>query len=101
MVPTHMRIDIPWRREPTRDQWLAWVASRLAWTLDAFDFTIFLLLLIALATEFHYSTAPQDLSSNPTLTDPLCRLGGQRAQKNQGKEVETWGNVRLATVVQQ
>jgi hypothetical protein len=40
MVPTHVKAEIPWWREPTRDQWLAWVAGRLGWTLDAFDFTI-------------------------------------------------------------
>jgi len=43
---------IPWWREPTRDQWLAWIAGWLGWTLDAFDFTIFLLLLVPIAQEF-------------------------------------------------
>jgi SHS family lactate transporter-like MFS transporter len=42
----------PWWREPTRDQWLAWIAGWLGWTLDAFDFTIFLLLLVPIAQEF-------------------------------------------------
>jgi SHS family lactate transporter-like MFS transporter len=32
---------IPWWKEPTKDQWLAWVAAWLGWMLDAFDFTIF------------------------------------------------------------
>jgi SHS family lactate transporter-like MFS transporter len=31
---------VPWWKEPTRDQWLAWFAAWLGWTLDAFDFTI-------------------------------------------------------------
>jgi hypothetical protein len=35
---------VPWRREPTRDQWYAFIAAWLGWTLDAFDFTVFLLL---------------------------------------------------------
>jgi MFS transporter, SHS family, lactate transporter len=52
MVPTHVKIDMPWWREPTRDQWLAWVAGWLGWALDAFGFTIFLLLLIPITTEF-------------------------------------------------
>ena len=34
---------VAWWQEPTKDQWLAWVAAWLGWTLDAFDFTIFLL----------------------------------------------------------
>ena len=53
MVQTHVKTEIPWWREPTRDQWFAWVAGWLGWTLDAFDFTIFLLLLIPITTEFH------------------------------------------------
>jgi len=43
---------IPWWKEPTRDQWLAWVAAWLGWTLDAFDFTIFLLIMVPIAQSF-------------------------------------------------
>jgi MFS transporter, SHS family, lactate transporter len=43
---------IPWWREPTKDQWLAWVAAWLGWTLDAFDFTIFLLIMLPIAKTF-------------------------------------------------
>src|SRR5690242_16899372 len=42
----------PWWREPTKDQWLAYVAAWLGWTLDAFDFTIFLLIMVPIANEF-------------------------------------------------
>jgi SHS family lactate transporter-like MFS transporter len=38
--------------EPTKDQWLAWLAAWLGWTLDAFDFTIFLLLMVPIAETF-------------------------------------------------
>ena len=34
---------LPWWKEPTKDQWYAYVAAWLGWTLDAFDFTVFLL----------------------------------------------------------
>ena len=44
---------IPWWREPTRDQWYAWVAAWLGWTLDAFDFTIFLLIMAPIANTFN------------------------------------------------
>jgi MFS transporter, SHS family, lactate transporter len=44
--------QIPWWREPTREQWKAWVAAWLGWTLDAFDFTIFLLIMVPIAKEF-------------------------------------------------
>ena len=45
-------IPIPWWKEPTKDQWLAWVAAWLGWTLDAFDFTIFLLLMVPISKDF-------------------------------------------------
>src|SRR5882672_2387735 len=44
---------VPWWKEPTKDQWLAWVAAWLGWTLDAFDFTIFLLIMLPISQEFH------------------------------------------------
>src|SRR5262244_2098260 len=43
---------IPWWREPTKDQWYAWWAAWLGWTLDAFDFTVFLLIMVPIAKEF-------------------------------------------------
>jgi len=43
---------MPWWKEPTKDQWLAWIAAWLGWTLDAFDFTIFLLIMVPIAKEF-------------------------------------------------
>jgi SHS family lactate transporter-like MFS transporter len=43
---------IPWWKEPTKDQWYAWVASWLGWTLDAFDFTMFLLIMVPISREF-------------------------------------------------
>ena len=48
-------LSIPWWKEPTKDQWLAWIAAWLGWMLDAFDFTIFLLLMAAIAEEFRVS----------------------------------------------
>lgn len=43
---------VPWWREPTKDQWYAYVAAWLGWTLDAFDFTIFLLIMVPISQEF-------------------------------------------------
>ena len=45
--------SIPWWKEPTKDQWLAWWAAWLGWTLDAFDFTVFLLIMVPIAKEFN------------------------------------------------
>jgi SHS family lactate transporter-like MFS transporter len=44
--------QIAWWREPTKDQWLAWIAAWLGWTLDSFDFTIFLLIIKPIADYF-------------------------------------------------
>jgi MFS transporter, SHS family, lactate transporter len=43
---------MPWWKEPTKDQWLAWIAAWLGWTLDAFDFTVFLLIMVPISQEF-------------------------------------------------
>jgi MFS transporter, SHS family, lactate transporter len=43
---------VPWWKEPTREQWYAWVAAWLGWTLDAFDFTVFLLIMVPISQEF-------------------------------------------------
>ena len=47
--------QVPWWKEPTKDQWVAWIAAWLGWTLDAFDFTIFLLIMVPIAESFHVS----------------------------------------------
>ena len=48
-------VSIAWWREPTREQWLAWIAAWLGWMLDEFDFTIFFLLIVRISGEFHVS----------------------------------------------
>jgi MFS transporter, SHS family, lactate transporter len=50
---TGVASSIPWWKEPTKDQWIAWWAAWLGWTLDAFDFTIFLLIMVPIAQEFN------------------------------------------------
>src|SRR5258708_20243976 len=42
-----------WWREPTKDQWYAYLAAWAGWTLDAFDFTAFLLIIAPIAKEFN------------------------------------------------
>ena len=49
----------PWWTEPTKDQWMAWIAAWLGWTLDAFDFTIFLLLMVPIANRFAQPSASE------------------------------------------
>src|ERR1700731_1512133 len=45
--------QLAWWKEPTREQWHAWIAAWLGWTLDAFDFTIFLLLMLPISQTFN------------------------------------------------
>jgi hypothetical protein len=56
-APTASDSAVPWWKEPTRDQWMAYLAAWLGWTLDAFDFTIFLLIMVPIADEFHVPLA--------------------------------------------
>src|SRR6476661_6099545 len=44
--------NVPWWKEPTKDQWYAYCAAWMGWTLDAFDFTVFLLIMAPIAQEF-------------------------------------------------
>ena len=44
---------VAWWKEPTREQWHAWTAAWLGWVLDAFDFTIFLLIMAPIAKSFN------------------------------------------------
>ncbi len=44
---------VPWWKEPTREQWHAWIAAWLGWTLDSFDFTIFLLIMLPISQSFN------------------------------------------------
>jgi SHS family lactate transporter-like MFS transporter len=53
-MATDVRVGHPvaWWQEPTKDQWFAYVAAWLGWTLDAFDFTIFLLIMVPISKDF-------------------------------------------------
>jgi MFS transporter, SHS family, lactate transporter len=59
--------ELHWWREPTKDQWLAYVAAWLGWTLDAFDFTVFLLIMVPIAKEFRVPLTEVTLIFTVTL----------------------------------
>jgi hypothetical protein len=44
---------IAWWKEPTKEQWYAYLAAWAGWTLDASDFTAFLLIIAPIAKEFN------------------------------------------------
>jgi SHS family lactate transporter-like MFS transporter len=52
-IAAERAIPVAWWREPTKEQWHAWIAAWLGWTLDAFDFTIFLLIMAPIAKDFN------------------------------------------------
>ncbi len=63
----------PWWKEPTRAQWGAFLAAWSGWVLDAFDFTIFFLVMKHIGEEFGVSAVATNLSVAITL---LARLVG-------------------------
>src|SRR3569832_1839885 len=67
---------VPWWKEPTKDQWYAYCAAWLGWTLDAFDFTVFLLIMAPIAQE--YGVPLIDVTAIFTIT-LIMRLGGATA----------------------
>ena len=69
--------EIAWWREPTGAQWGAFGAAWVAWVLDAFDFTVFLLVMPLLVAEFKVSLTAA--AGSVTLTLLLRLLGGLAA----------------------
>ena len=77
--------ELSWWREPTRAQWLAFAAAWGGWVLDAFDFTIFLLVMPHIAREFGVANLATTGSIALTLTARL--VGGYVA----GSAADRWG----------
>src|SRR5258706_3623983 len=67
--------QVAWWREPTKDQWYAWWAAWLGWTLDAFDFTVFLLIIKPIADEFGVPTTEVAIVFTLTLWMRLVVAG--------------------------
>ncbi len=68
--------NVPWWKEPTKDQWYAYCAAWMGWTLDAFDFTVFLLIMAPIAQEFGVPLIDVTAIFSVTL---VMRLGGATA----------------------
>ncbi len=75
----------PWWREPTRAQWAAFLAAWSGWILDAFDFTIYILAVPAIAKEFGVSYTAA--AGSVTLTLLVRLVGGFVA----GAAADKWG----------
>ncbi len=80
-----MSANVAWWREPTRPQWISFLAAWSGWVLDGFDFTIFLLAMPAIAAEFGVTWVATAGSITLTL---LFRLAGGVAA---GWAADRWG----------
>lgn len=77
--------SLPWWKEPTRGQWASFTAAWVGWVLDAFDFTIYILVMSHIAEEFGVGTAAVAGSLTLTL---LVRLAGGAVA---GWMADRWG----------
>ncbi len=73
MTPT-VSAQQPWWREPTRGQWFTFLAAWLGWVLDAFDFTVYVLVTQEIAREFQVTPTATMWVITSTLV--LRLLGG-------------------------
>lgn len=85
MNPGSAAAPQPWWREPTREQWIAFAAAWVGWILDAFDFTVFLLVMPAIGKEFGVTITATAWSVTLTLLFRL--MGGYLA----GLAADRWG----------
>lgn len=81
MTPVRPR----WWREPTARQWSCFLAAWAGWVLDAFDFTVYLLVAAQMADEFGATLTAVNGVVAATL---LCRLLGGAAA---GSVADRWG----------
>src|SRR6201992_1451205 len=65
--------SVPWWKEPTKDQWYAYVAAWLGWTLDAVDFTGFLLIMLPISQ--YYGIPLTEVTAVFTVTLIMRLLG--------------------------
>lgn len=75
----------PWWKEPTRKQWAAFTAAWVGWVLDAFDFTIYIVVAAHMIKEF--GVTPTAIAGSVTLTLLVRLLGGFAA----GWMADRWG----------
>ena len=75
----------PWWKELTRGQWSSFAAAWVGWVLDAFDFTIYILVMSHIAKEFDVGIAAVAGSLTLTL---LVRLAGGAVA---GWMADRWG----------
>src|SRR5687768_1319317 len=80
-----MTKQMPWWKEPTRKQWTSFLAAWVGWVLDAFDFTIYIVVSAHIMKEFSVSAVAVHGSLTLTL---LVRLAGGSVA---GWMADRWG----------
>src|SRR5580765_2374187 len=78
-------VAVPWYREVTFDQWLAFWATMSGWILDAFDYNILAIILLDIQRSFTVDSALAGALATVTLVMRL--LGGVAA----GTAADRWG----------
>ena len=76
--------SVPWWKEPTKEQWLAWWAAWMGWTLDSFDFTVFLLIMVPIAKEFNVPADRGDRGLRDNTVVASGRRDGVRLARRPG-----------------
>ena len=80
-----MSVSIPWWKEPTKGQWASFSAAWIGWVMDAFDFTVFLLVMKQITEEF--GTSYTSTAGSIALTLLMRLVGGVVA----GWAADRWG----------
>jgi SHS family lactate transporter-like MFS transporter len=80
---TPAKLNVPWYREVSRDQWRAFWAVFLGWVVDAFDFNILTFILLDIEKSFTTDRALAGLLGTVTLVMRLVggTLAGTAADK--------------------
>ena len=78
-------MSVAWWREPTKGQWASFGAAWAGWVMDAFDFSVFLLVMPQISKEFGVGITAT--AGSITLTLLLRLLGGVAA----GAAADKWG----------
>jgi SHS family lactate transporter-like MFS transporter len=76
---------VPWYREVSREQWMAFWATFLGWVVDAFDFNILSFIVLDIQKSFSVNNAAVGLLATVTLVMRL--VGGVTA----GTAADKWG----------
>ncbi len=80
-----MTTEVAWWKEPTKGQWASFSAAWIGWVMDAFDFTIFLLVMKQITEEFGVSYT--STAGTIALTLLMRLFGGVAA----GWAADKWG----------